>query len=244
MENKNRRTFIKNSLGLTTGLLMTQVLTGSAVPSILGGADKFRFAKAALPYGYADLEPAIDAQTMQIHYERHYNNYVVAANEAIEAEKVDVKQAQDLLRNISKYSGKLRNNAGGAYNHELFWSVLRPVRTDNKPGGSLAKAIDTAFGSFDKFKEEFTKTALSQFGAGWAWLVADQGKLKIGGTPNQDNPLMDISAFKGVPLLGLDVWEHAYYLHYQNKRVEYVNSWWSLVNWDRVQQYFDKSDKG
>lgn len=234
---KNRRAFIKNSLGLAAGLAVAKV--GQA-GTFLGDApvSAFQFVQEQLAYAYNALEPAIDAQTMQIHYERHYGTYVKNANEAITAENVQVAHAAAIFKEIDKYSAKLRNNAGGAYNHAYFWKTLRAPKADNKPTGTLASAIDKTFGSFDKFKEEFTKAATQQFGSGWAWLVLDSGKLKVGGTPNQDNPLMKGVALQGRPLLGLDVWEHAYYLKYQNKRPDYVAGFWSVVNWDEVQKQF------
>jgi len=144
-----------------------------------------------------------------------------------------MKSETDFFARISKLSAKLRNNGGGAWNHNFFWQVMRPKATDG-PTGKVAEALNASFGSVDKFKEQFTQAAMTRFGSGWAWLVSDNGKLKIGSTPNQDNPLMDVSEFKGTPLLGLDVWEHAYYLKYQNKRNEYIANWWNVVNWDEV----------
>ncbi|MCT1524374.1 superoxide dismutase [Sphingobacterium hotanense] len=193
------------------------------------------------PLGYAfnALEGAIDAQTMQIHYERHYAAYVKNANDAISEEKVQAKDAKSIFKAMDKYSAKLRNNAGGAFNHAMFWTLLRPAKADNKPSGTLLQAINKDFGGFDQFKEQFAKAATSQFGSGWAWLVVENGKLKVGGTPNQDNPLMKGVALQGKPILGLDVWEHAYYLKYQNKRPDYVGNFWSIVNWDQVQKYYD-----
>ncbi len=235
---KNRRTFIKNGLGLAAGIAIAKVSHGSS----LLGADKsyaFQFQQETLSYAFNALEPAIDAQTMQIHYERHYGTYVKTANEALSTEAASVKDAASLFANIDKYSAKLRNNAGGAYNHAMFWKSLRAPQADNKPTGTLAAAIDRDFGGLAQFKEAFAKAATQQFGSGWAWLVLDAGKLKIGGTPNQDNPLMKGVAVQGKPLLGLDVWEHAYYLKYQNKRPDYVASFWSIVNWDQVQKHFD-----
>ncbi|QBQ41259.1 superoxide dismutase [Sphingobacterium psychroaquaticum] len=197
-----------------------------------------KFEQEKLNYAFDALEPAIDAQTMQIHYERHYGAYVKNANDALVAENVKETSDIALFKNIDKYSAKLRNNAGGSFNHALFWKTIRAPKADNKPTGALAAAIDKEFGSFDKFKEEFTKVATSQFGSGWAWLVLENGKLKVGGTANQDNPLMKGIALQGTPLLGLDVWEHAYYLKYQNKRADYITAFWSIVNWDQVQRNF------
>lgn len=234
----NRRNFIKNSLGLAAGVLIAK--NSGATDNLLGlGQTAFKFEMEPLGYAFNALEGAIDAQTMQIHYERHYGAYVKNANDAIAEEKVQAKDAKSIFQSMDKYSAKLRNNAGGAYNHAMFWKLLRPAKADNKPSGTLLQAINKDFGGFDQFKEQFAKAATSQFGSGWAWLVVENGKLKVGGTPNQDNPLMKGVALKGKPILGLDVWEHAYYLKYQNKRPDYVGNFWSIVNWDQVQKYYD-----
>jgi Fe-Mn family superoxide dismutase len=153
-------------------------------------------------------------------------------NDAISAEKITANSEKDFFANASKLSAKARNNGGGAWNHNFFWKVMKA--NGGAPSGKIAEAINGSFGSFDKLKEQFATTAMGRFGSGWAWVVSDGGKLKIGSTPNQDNPMMDSSEFKGTPLLGLDVWEHAYYLKYQNKRNEYVAAWWNVVNWDEV----------
>lgn len=234
----NRRNFIKNSLGLAAGVLIAK--NTGATESLLGlGQTAFKFEMEPLGYAFNALEGAIDAQTMQIHYERHYGAYVKNANDAIVEEKVQAKDAKSIFKSMDKYSAKLRNNAGGAFNHAMFWTLLRPAKADNKPNGPLLQAINKDFGGFDQFKEQFAKAATSQFGSGWAWLVVENGKLKVGGTPNQDNPLMKGVALQGKPILGLDVWEHAYYLKYQNKRPDYVGNFWSIVNWDQVQKYYD-----
>ncbi len=192
MKTTNRRNFVKGSLTLATGLLLAN---RSFADNIVGAAvnSNFKFELAKLTYSFNDLEPVIDALTMQIHYERHYGAYVKNANEAILEENISVTDAKDLFTHISKYSAKLRNNSGGAFNHELFWSILRKPSQNNLPTGKLTEAINSSFGSFESFKEEFSKAALGQFGSGWAWLVKDGNQLKIGSTPNQDNPLMDVS---------------------------------------------------
>ena len=169
---------------------------------------------------------------MEIHYSKHHTAYVKNITDAIAAENITFTSEKDFFSNTSKISAKARNNGGGVWNHNFFWMVMRP--SGSEPSGKILDAINSTFGSFDKFKEQFTQAAMGRFGSGWAWLVSDNGKLKIGSTPNQDNPLMDASDFKGTPLLGLDVWEHAYYLKYQNKRNEYVANWWSVVNWEEV----------
>ena len=196
------------------------------------GLAPLQFSQVALPYGYNALEPHIDAQTMEIHYTKHHAAYIKNVNEAIAAENVKFENEKDFFANASKLSPKLRNNGGGAWNHNFFWEVMKA--NGGNPSGKISEAINSSFGSFDKFKEQFTQAAMTRFGSGWAWLVNENGKLKIGSTANQDNPLMDNSDLKGTPLLALDVWEHAYYLKYQNKRNEYVANWWSVVNWDEV----------
>lgn len=201
------------------------------------------FDQQPLPYKYDALENIIDAQTMEIHYSKHASGYAKNLKDAAQAENVNMQEpVEKLLSGISKYSAKMRNNAGGHYNHEMFWQCMRPKTTDNKPTGTLLEAIEKQFSSFGNFKNQFADAARNRFGSGWAWLYRDAaGALKIGSTANQDNPLMDISSVehKGFPLLCLDVWEHAYYLKYQNKRADYIDNWWNLVNWPYVQQRFD-----
>ncbi|MEP6711084.1 MAG: superoxide dismutase [Ferruginibacter sp.] len=198
------------------------------------------FDQQPLPYKYDALENVIDAMTMEIHYTKHAAAYSKNLKEAVVAENVPVNTSlETILSSIAKYSAKMRNNAGGHYNHEMFWQLMRPKTTDNRPSGKLFEAIEKEFTSFDNFKTQFNDAAKSRFGSGWAWLYIDATKkLKIGSTPNQDNPLMDVSEIKGFPLLGLDIWEHAYYLKYQNKRADYAENWWNVVNWDYVQKRF------
>lgn len=191
-----------------------------------------QFVQVKLPYGYDALEPKIDAMTMDIHYNKHHATYIKNINEAIAAEKITYSTEKEFFANASKLSPKARNNGGGAWNHNFFWQVMKPG--GGAPTGKIADALQGAFGSVDKFKEQFAQAATTRFGSGWAWLVKDGDKLKIGSTPNQDNPLMDVSDLKGTPLLALDVWEHAYYLKYQNKRADYITAWWDVVNWDEV----------
>ncbi|MCK6641027.1 MAG: superoxide dismutase [Bacteroidia bacterium] len=187
-----------------------------------------------LPYAYNALEPHIDARTMEIHHTKHHQAYVTNLNNAIAGTDAEKMSIEDICRNISKYPVAVRNNGGGHFNHDLFWKVLGPNK-GGAPSGQLAEAINSAFGSFDAFKEKFAAAGATRFGSGWAWLIvgADK-KLAICSTPNQDNPLMDIAEVKGTPILGLDVWEHAYYLHYQNRRPDYISAFWNLVNWDEV----------
>lgn len=198
------------------------------------------FSQTPLGYGYDALDPAIDAMTMDIHYNKHAAAYAKNLQDAAKAENIDTsKPLEDVLKHVSKYSVKVRNNGGGHFNHEMFWKSMTPKST-GKPSPKVLAAIEKDFNSFDAFKKQFDDAAATRFGSGFAWLVVGPGKkLIIGSTPNQDNPLMDVSDLKGIPLLGLDVWEHAYYLKYQNRRPDYINAWWSVVNWDAVQSRFD-----
>lgn len=231
MENISRRKFVASSL--KAGALTAALPFASQAErlSILH-PPALTFSQVALPYAYSALEPHIDATTMEIHYTKHHSAYVKNVNDAIASEKITAANEKEFFASASKLSAKARNNGGGAWNHNFFWQVMKP--NGGAPSGKVSEAINGSFGSFDKFKEQFTAAAMGRFGSGWAWLVSDGGKLKIGSTPNQDNPLMDASDFKGNPLLGLDVWEHAYYLKYQNKRNEYVAAWWNVINWDDV----------
>lgn len=195
------------------------------------------FTLPALPYAFNALEPHIDARTMEIHHGKHHNAYVTNLNNAIAGTDAEKLSIEDICKNISKYPAAVRNNGGGHYNHSLFWTILGTG--SSAPSGALAEAINAAFGSFDEFKTKFAAAATTRFGSGWAWLIKDSsGKLAITSTPNQDNPLMDVAETKGTPILGLDVWEHAYYLNYQNRRPDYITAFWSVVNWDEVAKRF------
>jgi Fe-Mn family superoxide dismutase len=195
-----------------------------------------------LPYASNALEPNIDAQTMEIHHGRHHKAYVDNLNNAVLGTEAEGKTIEEIIANISKYPAPIRNNGGGHWNHAMFWNWLSPSGGGN-PTGAIADAIDKDFGSFDKFKEEFAKAAATRFGSGWAWLIVQNGKLVVSSTPNQDNPLMDVAEVKGTPVLGLDVWEHAYYLKYQNKRPDYVAAFWNLVNWTKVNELYAAAKK-
>lgn len=243
----NRRNFIsttaKGSIALTAGFAgISGVLEscGTTKRTAVSAGFTTGFDQQPLPYKYNALENIIDAQTMEIHYTKHAAAYSKALKEAAQAESVAAgTPVETILSNISKYSAKMRNNAGGHYNHEMFWKSMRPKTTDNKPTGTLLAAIENTFGSFAAFKSQFATAGTTRFGSGWTWLYADSNKmLKTGSTPNQDNPLMNVSDIKGFPLLGLDVWEHAYYLKYQNKRADYIDGWWNVVNWDYIQTRF------
>lgn len=191
-----------------------------------------------LDYAYDALEPHIDAKTMEIHHTKHHAAYVNNVNAALEGSPAANDSIEKLMANISKHSVAVRNNGGGHLNHKLFWEVIGP-KGGGKPSGELLTAIEKDFGSFDAFKEEFAKAAATRFGSGWAWLVKTaDGSLAVTSTPNQDNPLMDIAEVKGKPILGLDVWEHAYYLNYQNRRPDYVQAFWNVVNWEAVAAKF------
>ena len=185
-----------------------------------------------LPYAYDALEPHIDAQTMQIHHDKHHQAYVDNLNKALAGTGDEDKSLEELMANIASYAPAVRNNGGGHYNHTLFWNILG--NNGSQPTGDLAKAIDEAFGSLDALKEKMSTAGATRFGSGWAWLLVSDGKLVVSSTPNQDNPLMDIAEVQGHPILGIDVWEHAYYLKYQNKRPDYLKAIWNVINWDAV----------
>lgn len=193
-----------------------------------------------LPYVFDALAPHIDATTMQVHYSKHHQGYVNNLNKGITGTSLEREPVETILGNVSQHGEAVRNNGGGHYNHALFWTILSP-QGGGVPEGALAEAINVRFGNFQQFRERFTNTATMRFGSGWAWLyVNDRGELDMCSTPNQDNPLMDVvpAAHRGAPILGLDVWEHAYYLHYQNRRPEYIEAFWNLVNWQEVAKRF------
>jgi Fe-Mn family superoxide dismutase len=194
-----------------------------------------------LPYDFNALEPYIDARTMEIHYTKHHKAYFDKFTAAVEGTALADMDILDIFKNIDNHSDGVRNNGGGFYNHSLFWNIMSK-NGGGEPGGDLANAIKNAFGSFDQFRETFNNAAATRFGSGWAWLcLNNDGKLEVCSTANQDNPLMNITTCKGTPILGLDVWEHAYYLKYQNRRPEYVNAFWNVVNWNEVEKNFNKA---
>ncbi len=242
----DRREFLKTSgkAGLAAGLSLT-ILPALAKEHHKKGhtnlADSIPFHQQPLAYDYKALEPNIDAMTMEIHYTKHAATYAKNLADACAAEHVDTTTAtlEGLLAGVSKYTPKMRNNAGGHYNHELFWKCMTPTFA-GKPTGQLLAAIERDFTSFDAFKIQFSDAAKARFGSGFAWLVLNgDKKLVIGSTPNQDNPLMDVSDLKGFPVFGLDVWEHAYYLKYQNKRPDYITAWFNVTNWDYIGQRYE-----
>jgi Fe-Mn family superoxide dismutase len=196
------------------------------------------FELPALPYAHNALEPHIDAKTMEIHHGKHHQAYVNNLNNAVKGNAAEGVALLDLIHNISKYTPAIRNNGGGHWNHTFFWGIMGP-NAGGQPTGALMDAIVASFGSFDAMKEQFNSAATTRFGSGWAWLIVHNHKLVITSTPNQDNPLMDIAEVKGTPILGLDVWEHAYYLHYQNRRPDYIGAFWNVVNWSAVNAHFE-----
>lgn len=226
-------------------MLAASGMVGSAFANSLitpdGGkpGEAGKFTLPPLPYAYDALEPHIDKMTMEIHYSKHHQAYVTNLNKALEeVVATDQKYLEELCKNASRVSMAIRNNAGGHYNHSLFWTMMKP-NGGGQPTGALADALKTTFGTYDEFKTKFSDAAMKRFGSGWAWLVVNKDKkLEIGSTPNQDNPLMDLSEIKGTPVLALDVWEHAYYLKNQNRRADYINSWWNVVNWEESSKLF------
>ncbi len=231
-----RSEFINSITLLSAGILLNplNVLSEEKL-SINSRSEKLmtKYELPPLPYSFDALEPYIDAMTMEIHWSKHHGAYVNNLNNAIANTDMEKLSLDELLANASKYPVAVRNNGGGHYNHTLFWQIMTK-NGGGEPKGELKVAIEKTFGSFDNFKAKLTEAALTRFGSGWAWLVFNQGNLLIGSTPNQDNPLMDVSELKGYPILGIDVWEHAYYLKYQNRRNEYVANWFNVINWDEV----------
>ena len=239
-----RREFLKKSALFSLGTLATSIVSTEKMQALENlSYEPFlaeEYTLPALPYAYDALEPFIDKQTMELHHDKHHQAYVTNLNKALQTVKQKPSSLEDLMKNITSYDMAVRNNGGGHYNHSLFWTLMKPNKNSqqNDPEGKIADAIGASFGSVDEFKKQFNDAAAKRFGSGWAWLVADGGKLKITSTPNQDNPLMPVAEVKGTPLLALDVWEHAYYLKYQNKRADYINSWWNVVNWTKVNELF------
>jgi Fe-Mn family superoxide dismutase len=250
-ENKEgRRDFIKKGSGAFLALSLSSSFVGSTLfssctpmkivqtPALNDPALQCSFQQTPLSYSYNALEPYIDKETMEIHYTKHAAAYARSFAEAMLTEKVEgTLSVEAILGTISNYSPKMRNNAGGHYNHELFWKLMSPT-PKSKPTGPLLTALEKQFGSYEAFVTAFEAQAKQRFGSGWTWLLIDKGNLIVCSTPNQDNPLMDVAEFKGFPLLGLDVWEHAYYLKYQNKRPDYISQWWKVVDWAVVEKRF------
>ena len=241
----DKRNFLKTSLSGIAGLLSYPLLSraGYSEPvsphTNMNSGGKFELTR--LPYAYDALEPYIDSLTMEIHHSRHHAGYVNNLNNALKDENTE-KSLESILGSVSSYPTSIRNNGGGHYNHDLFWKIMAP-RGGGKPTGNLLSAIERDFGSFDSFSEKFSQAAATRFGSGWAWLVVRNGRLIVTSTPNQDNPLMDVvpSEERGTPILGIDVWEHAYYLHYQNRRGDYISAFWNVINWGEVAERLRKA---
>ena len=233
----SRRSFLKKSALVTMGVLAVSKIPASVLNTIAGD-DKPQFELPKLGYEYNALEPYIDTKTMEIHHSKHHQGYVDKLNKALADAKVNGVTLEELVKNVSKYSTAVRNNAGGHWNHCFFWKQMeKQISVMEKL--ALNEAINAQFGSANTFTTKFTDAAKSAFGSAWVWLVVNKDKkLEIGTTPNQDNPLMDSSAFKGTPVLALDVWEHAYYLKHQNMRIDYINDWWNTVNWDHANELY------
>ena len=235
-----RNQFLQSSVAFLGGSFLlssfkTKAMRGSFI-------ENSPFVLPSLPYSFEALEPHIDRMTMEIHHDRHHKAYVDNLNKAVIGTPSAALSLEDLLGQISKQPAVIRNNGGGHWNHSFFWKILSPAK-GLQASASLLAQINQDFGSLDNLKTEFNKAATTRFGSGWAWLVWSNGKLIISSTANQDNPLMDVAEVKGTPILALDVWEHAYYLKYQNKRVDYINAFWNVVNWDFVSQQFEKIKK-
>jgi len=227
---------MRSSIICTIGIILS-------ILSSLTIALEHKLSLDPLPYAYNALEPYIDAETMNIHYNRHHQGYYNNLAKALQSSKKKDSSLEEILANVSKYPVVIRNNAGGHYNHTLFWKIMSPDG-GGTPSGALAIQIDSNFGSFSNFQQQFKQEALSRFGSGWVWLcVADDGTLFVSSTGNQDNPLMDITEEQGTPILALDVWEHAYYLKYQNQRGRYIDAFWQVVNWQQVANNFEKAQQ-
>ena len=227
-----RKDFVSS---LFLGLASTKAMASSS-NNIFNTVDAFTLPN--LPYAYNALEPFIDAQTMEIHHSKHHQAYVTNLNKAVLGTPNEFTPLVDIIKNISKSTVVVRNNGGGHWNHTFFWEILSPKTT--APSENLMTMINRDFGSLEKMQADFNAAATSRFGSGWAWLIVQDNKLKICSTPNQDNPLMDVAEVKGTPILGLDVWEHAYYLKYQNKRADYIKAFWNIVNWNQVEKNLKK----
>ncbi len=231
MSSSRREFILKTALVAVSGAMLSRPFD---VLAENGSRAASGFTLAPLPYSYDALEPHIDKLTMEIHHTKHHQAYVTNLNKALADNGIEAGSLEELLMNVSKYPASIRNNGGGHWNHTFFWESMRPGG-GGEPQGRVAEAINQSFGSLEEMKKQLNEAGLKRFGSGWAWLVkSKEGKLVIGSTPNQDNPLMDVSELKGQPVLGIDVWEHAYYLKYQNKRGDYLSAWWNLVNWDKV----------
>lgn len=238
----DKRTFLKNSVILGAGGILAGNIPGTIQAArihsgVESGGEPYTLPELAYPYDA--LEPHIDAMTMEIHHSRHHAGYTRKFNDAVGNAGLEGKGVREIFSKASQLPEAVRNNGGGYYNHKIFWKSLSP-KGGGEPGGELLKAIEKNFGSFEKFRTVFSSAAATRFGSGWAWLVKTEGGLAVTSTPNQDNPLMDLADVKGFPLLAIDVWEHAYYLKYQNRRTDYISAFWNVVDWDFVARRFNK----
>jgi Fe-Mn family superoxide dismutase len=241
----DKRTFLKNGLLLGAGGAIAGAVPGSIkaagmVAGALPGEDLFKLPE--LGYAYDALEPHIDAETMEIHHTKHHAGYTRKFNAAVKEAGLETTGIKDMFKQVSRHPESIRNNGGGFFNHRIYWKCMS-TKGGGEPKGDLLKALEKRFGSFDNFRDAFSSAAATRFGSGWAWLVNTEGGLKITSTPNQDNPLMDVADVQGFPLLGIDVWEHAYYLKYQNRRSDYIEAFWNVLNWDYVANRFNKSSQ-
>ncbi|MBN1131726.1 MAG: superoxide dismutase [Bacteroidales bacterium] len=238
----NKRNFLKHTAALGAGALIApSLLTSFTIPGDrvkAGLTGQTGFQQPELNYAFDALEPYIDRRTMELHYSKHHAGYTQKLNEALGREGITEDNILRILENISSYGAAVRNNGGGYYNHNLYWNFMSP-EGGGTPRGKIGKAIRKQFGSFEAFKEQFSSVAASHFGSGWAWLIVKpNGQLQVVSTPNQDNPLMDVSEVKGSPVLNIDVWEHAYYLNYQNQRARYIEAYWNIIDWDYVEHLY------
>jgi superoxide dismutase, Fe-Mn family len=247
LQQNTRRNFLVNTTKTAAALALGNAFLNSCTSTKKGTIVKsifnINYTQAPLPYAFNALEPAIDAATMEIHHTKHAATYLKNTQDAFAELKVQANALPPIefvLQNISKQSTKMRNNAGGHFNHEFFWQSLRAPLTNNQPSSAFIKIIETTFTSLTDFKQQITDAAKNRFGSGWVWLYINNKQLLINSTPNQDNPLMDVAEIKGKPILALDVWEHAYYLKYQNKRADYVNNWFNIINWPLVEARYNK----
>ncbi len=245
--NPSRRKFIKQSSVLALAGIGAQLLPNGTFAAIKKSEDSLAdtiFELPDLPYAYNALEPHIDKQTMEIHHSKHHAGYVKGLNAAVKENNIS-GTLEEIIKNVGKYPAAVRNTAGGHWNHSFFWKLMGPGM-GGEPTGQFLEAITGTFGDFANFQMEFNKAATSRFGSGWAWMIYNKSsnKFEIVSTANQDNTLMDISEIKGSPIMGVDVWEHAYYLKYQNKRGDYLNAWWNLLNWDQITQNLNDAQKG
>ena len=237
---------MRTYLALITPFLFAIALSGCGstshpLPVPAPGTDPITFTLPALPYSHNALEPSIDERTMVIHHTKHHQAYVDNLNKALNGTPQAAVPLDSILASVSAFPPAVRNNAGGTWNHSFFWKIMTPAKSSGAPSPRLLAAINTSFGSLDAFKEKFNAAATGRFGSGWAWLVKTPSGLVITSTPNQDNPLMDVAEVHGTPILGVDVWEHAYYLKYQNKRADYLTEWWKVVNWNEVSRLYEGS---